>query len=123
MENQSVRLLCILIFSRPLALHLGQKGDNDADEGHEPVVKVVQVLVHVVELLELQKLEGDLQVASLIVLPDPEEGPIANKRHVVTDPVSKFCLGAHSVEIFLENQTNEHDPETKLKRAVPECRG
>ena len=65
------------------------------------MLKVIQILVHVVELFEMQKLEGYLKITRLKVVPNPKDRPIADKWHMLLDPANKFCLFAHSIEILL----------------------
>lgn len=87
------------------------------------MVEVVEILVHEVELLEVKELERNLQIARLVVLPSPQQGPVAQKGHVRRNPVSKLRFGAYPEEILLKDQSDEHHPETEFKTAVPESRG
>ena len=76
----------------------------------------------VVELFEGQKLERDLEIARLEVLPNPKDWPVANERHIRFDPMGQFRLCAHPIEVLHEEHANEHNPETEFQAAVPECR-
>ena len=49
----------------------------------KPVQEPIQVPIDEVELFVVKELERDLQIASLEVLPDPEEGPVADKGHII----------------------------------------
>ena len=67
------------------------------------MLEVIEVLVHVIELFELQELERNLKVACLKVLPNPEERPVADERHIIGDPVGEFSARSHSIKVFLPN--------------------